>query len=94
MRFRWRWICAFLASLPVFALAVFAGTNPDRFSDQFLRHGGALVQKMANNPGGVAAFLGVTVILLWLIIAGRCVWEAWRERKAAETDAPQSVAGD
>ena len=80
-----------LLSLPAIALLYFAWSSPDRFSRLFMQAGGRIVKRMADHPARVAAFLVATVLLLWLLIAIRCAWEAWRERRKPRVSAPQSV---
>ena len=87
-----RWVAIGVLSLPPMAIAYFAWSRPDQFSRLFLRSGGQIVKEMADHPGRVAAFLAVSVVTLWMIIAARCAWEAWREARNPPGDLPSSVA--
>lgn len=87
-----RWIAVVLPTLLVIRVSWFAWSKPERFSQLFMRSGAQIVKKMADHPARVAAFLGATVVLLWVLIVVRCAWEGWRERRNPHMDLPQTVA--
>jgi hypothetical protein len=68
-------------SLVALAVAAYVYTHPDRVGNRFLRIGGRIVLKLADRLDVVAALFAVTVLVVWVVIALRCGWEAWAERR-------------
>ncbi len=68
-------------SLVALAAAAYVYMHPDRVGNRFLRIGGRIVLKLADRLDVVAALFAATVVVVWLVIALRCGWEAWAERR-------------
>jgi len=60
----------------------------ERLSERWLRVGGRVVQYAVQRPNRTAAAFAAVVLLMWIIVGLRCLWESWQERPRA----PRGVA--
>ena len=53
----------------------------ERLSDRWLRVGGRVVQFAIQRPNRTVAVFLAVVVLMWIIVGLRCLWESWQERR-------------
>jgi hypothetical protein len=74
------------------AASTFVYVRGERLADRLLRVGGRIVLSAAQRPKRVAVGFMAALLLIWLAIGLRCVWESWRERRRERVEQAGSVA--
>ena len=81
-----------LTSAAALAASALVYVRSERLADRLLRMGGRIVLSAAQRPKRVAVAFAAVVLLAWLAIGLRCMWESWREQRRIRLEQTGAVA--